>query len=373
MDKNKPTSNPMMDITVQYGTFLPALIKVMQITDGPVLELGMGMFSTPYLHFACYPNRRLVSYESDEEYFNWLNIFKNDYHEVHLVKDWDKIDLSGHWSVVLVDHEPARRRKEEIKRLANCADYIVVHDTNPRLEHKYRYSEIYPLFKFRKDFNREKPYTAILSNFRDLSQITDSHDLNQKQPSLLPPNTIANPYYSIPDLDKDSLVIDAGGYFGDFTANLGCNCKVIIFEPEPNFYEHIKKRFKDDPKIRVEPFALGKKEGESELYIRKDATSLYKELAKSTNMVKVPVIRLSSYIKDFSQVDLLKLNIEGSEYDVIQDLAENEQISKITEILVQFHIVASGTRHKYRMSRETLSKSHRKTGGNFKWETWKKI
>lgn len=170
--------NPIIDMSVQYGSFLPALIKVMNVTDGPVLELGMGMFSTPYLHFACYPERKLVSYESDKEYYNLLSIFKSEHHEIHFVKDWDEIDLSagelcssGHWSVVLVDHNPTGRRREEIKRLLNSADYIVVHDTNPRLDRKYRYSEIYPLFKFRKDFNREKPYTAILSNFKDLSNL----------------------------------------------------------------------------------------------------------------------------------------------------------------------------------------------------------
>ncbi len=161
----------MIDTSVEYGSHLPALMKVINISDGPVLELGMGMFSTPYLHFACYPKRRLASYENDKEVYNWLNIFKSDYHEIHLVEDWDKIDLFGHWSTVLVDHNPTSRRREEIKRLAQSADYIVVHDTNPRLDRKYKFSEIYPLFKFRKDFNREKPYTSILSIFKNLSSL----------------------------------------------------------------------------------------------------------------------------------------------------------------------------------------------------------
>lgn len=161
----------MINISVEYGSHIPHLIKIMNITNGPVLELGMGIFSTPYLHFACYPNRRLVSYENHKDFYDWLSPMKKDYHEIYFVTDWDKINISGHWSIVLVDHDPTSRRKEEIKRLANSADYIVVHDTNPRLDRKYRYSEIYPLFKFRKDFNQEKPYTSILSNFKDLSNL----------------------------------------------------------------------------------------------------------------------------------------------------------------------------------------------------------
>lgn len=162
----------MEKISVEYGSHIPALIKVINKTSGPVLELGMGLFSTPYLHFACYPDRKLVSYESNKNFYDWLSPFKGNFHEIKFVEDWEKIDISEHWSVVLVDHEPFSRRKEEIKRLAKSADYIVVHDTNPRLDRKSRYSEIYPLFKYRHDFNREKPYTAILSNFKDLSKLS---------------------------------------------------------------------------------------------------------------------------------------------------------------------------------------------------------
>jgi len=160
-----------MDISTTHGTHLPVLIKVINITNGPVLELGMGIFSTPYLHFACYPRRRLVSFENNSEFSEWITAFKSGCHETNFVDDWNKINISGHWSVALIDHSPAERRIEEIKRLSNSCDYLVVHDTNPRQTHKYHYNEIYPLFKFRKDFTREKPYTAVLSNFYDLSNL----------------------------------------------------------------------------------------------------------------------------------------------------------------------------------------------------------
>lgn len=359
-------TNPLIPLSIQYGSHLPALIKAINLTSGPVLELGTGIFSTPFLHFACYPERRLVSYESNKDFYNQVTQFKSNYHEIHFVEDWDKVDLSGHWSVVLVDHEPTSRRKDEIKRLAGSADYIVVHDTNPRLERKYRYSEIYPLFKFRKDFNREKPYTSILSNFKDLSQFE-----SEAVPS---PNTINNSYYSIDNLDNDSLVIDAGGYLGDFTANLGYDCNVIIFEPVPEFFKYCKERFKVNPRIKIECFGLGTRDGRSTLYVRKDASSFYEKWkwAGSSDAITVNTICLSKYIKGFPKVDLLKLNIEGTEYDVLGDLAENKQISKIKTILVQFHAI-SGFRTRYKMSQKILSETHRKTQGNFKWETWKRI
>jgi len=160
------------------GSHLPVLMKVMDITDGPVLELGMGLFSTPYLHWACYDKRRkLVSYENKKDFYESF-IFNDrreivngyDYHEVKFVEnsDWDKVDLSGHWSVVLIDHNPGPRRREEIKRLANNVDYIVVHDTDPKNNWYYKYEEYFPIFKHRWDSNIY-PRTTVLSNFYEIN------------------------------------------------------------------------------------------------------------------------------------------------------------------------------------------------------------
>lgn len=160
--------------TAGEGSHLPVLIKIINLTTGPVLELGMGMFSTHYLHWACYENRRkLVSYENDPKHllFDWSQSFLNDYHEVRFIDNWDNADLSGHWDVVLVDHAPTPRRRTEIGRLANSADYVVVHDSQPERERWQRLSQIYPLFKYRKDFGRENPLTTVLSNFKDLSNL----------------------------------------------------------------------------------------------------------------------------------------------------------------------------------------------------------
>lgn len=161
------------------GSHLPLLIKLLEMTDGPVLELGMGMFSTAFLHWACYDKKRkLVSCESKPDFMELFDFHDkreegNDisYHQVVFVEDWDEVDLSGHWSVVLVDHAPGPRRKEEIRRLANSADYIVVHDTNGRNNWHYNYTEIYPLFKYRYDYDKAYPFTTVLSNFKDLKDL----------------------------------------------------------------------------------------------------------------------------------------------------------------------------------------------------------
>jgi len=93
------------------------------------------------------------------------------YHQVNFVEDWDKIDISEPWNVAFIDHE-SHRRAIEASRLANNADYVVVHDSQGRRDYEFHYTCIYPLFKYRYDFvGAWTPFTTVLSNFKDLANL----------------------------------------------------------------------------------------------------------------------------------------------------------------------------------------------------------
>jgi hypothetical protein len=161
-----------INISMRYSTHLPVLMKVMSLTDGDVLELGPGVFSTPVLHWMCESQgRNLLSIEN---YYKWYYICKQYYqtklHTHMYVKDWEEADkaIRKTWDVVLVDHSPSGRRVEEIKKLANLAKYIVCHDSDPSKDKEYHYSTIYPLFKYRYDFTEADHNTVLLSSFIDL-------------------------------------------------------------------------------------------------------------------------------------------------------------------------------------------------------------
>jgi|2_EtaG_2_1085320.scaffolds.fasta_scaffold00145_44 hypothetical protein len=158
-----------INIKKNYGSHLPVLIKVMNETSGSVLELGTGLYSTPYLHWACFSQKRkLVSYDS-KEYIDLAASYKDTFHEVYGIDDFSKIDIEKTWDVALVDHTPAERRKEEVKRLAFFANYIIIHDSEHWYDKDYKYSEIYPLFTYRFDYKEAWPHTTVLSNFVDLT------------------------------------------------------------------------------------------------------------------------------------------------------------------------------------------------------------
>lgn len=122
------TMTTEMEVATKYQSHLPALLACIAVTaptGGPVLEVGVGYFSTPQLHALCGASKRfLISIESD---WTWRNYFSDRYASVdHWFKDsWARIP----YSVALIDHSPGgENRAKAFKELIEISDYVVVHD-----------------------------------------------------------------------------------------------------------------------------------------------------------------------------------------------------------------------------------------------------
>ncbi len=154
-----------MRLRKDYTTHMPIVIKLVQMTRGPVLELGSGVFSTPLLHWLCAESRRrLETYEDEKEFISFASKFRSRNHRIFLVEDWDKIDISRHWDVALIDHVTYRRSTDAI-RLKDNADYIILHDSETD---RYGYSGVYSHFKHIHHWKFCKPWTTVVSNHKDL-------------------------------------------------------------------------------------------------------------------------------------------------------------------------------------------------------------
>lgn len=92
------------------------------------------------------------------------------YHKVIKVNGWNEAKIDKHWGMVLIDHSPDERRWMEIKRLANLAEYIVIHDSNLSKTKNYGYEKIWDLFKYRYNYIKLNPNTTVVSNFHDLKE-----------------------------------------------------------------------------------------------------------------------------------------------------------------------------------------------------------
>src|SRR3954465_681875 len=72
--KNEPLRH--VSLEMETSTHFPLLIKLVQMTQGPILELGSGLFSTPLLHWLCFEQEReLHTWEKYEHYLDFAKKF----------------------------------------------------------------------------------------------------------------------------------------------------------------------------------------------------------------------------------------------------------------------------------------------------------
>lgn len=139
------------------------------------------------------------------------------------------------------------------------------------------------------------------------------------------------------DLNSDSIFFDVGGFEGEFTDKIlsEYNCKSFIFEPHPIYYERLKVKYKNNKNVQIYDFGLGGKT--EDLYLTDDSASSRPTKAKTE--IKIKVKDISEVIKELGlkKIDLLKLNIEGSEYDLLEKLIETDLIMSVYKIQIQFH------------------------------------
>lgn len=160
-----------MNISLAYGTHLPCLIKALSKTTGDILELGTGVFSTPYLRYQCMlADRLLVSYENYREWYDFMLKYwtSNKNHQINFIEKYSDAPIQKEWDVVLIDQTPDVSRSEEAMRLKDLAKYIVIHDSNPSNHRVTHYDKIYPYFKYKIDWTGDKNRSTVISNLVDL-------------------------------------------------------------------------------------------------------------------------------------------------------------------------------------------------------------
>ena len=157
---------------IRMATHVPLLVQVFEISEGDVLEMGTGYFSTLILRWLCeMHDRTLYSFESNKGWYDRAMKKPKPFQKLTYVENWDDADIEREWGMAFIDHGPNHRRQHEIKRLANYAEYIVIHDTEPESEKSYHYSNIWDLFRSRYDYKKCLPWTSVVSNFNDLSDL----------------------------------------------------------------------------------------------------------------------------------------------------------------------------------------------------------
>lgn len=178
------------------------------------------------------------------------------------------------------------------------------------------------------------------------------------------------------DLTPNRVVLDIGGYHGAFADAIDkkYRCSIYVFEPVNDFYQICRTRFAQNRRVRCFDYGLSDKDAEISIARDDDASST----SRPTTGLHREHIRLKD-IAAFMQtlgareVDLLKINIEGGEYDVLPRLLQTGLIKNIRYLQIQFHDFIPDAVQMRESIRTQLSLSHTEQWNYpFVWESWER-
>ncbi len=155
-------------------------------------------------------------------------------------------------------------------------------------------------------------------------------------------------YYRFMTSKKDPVIYDVGALIGEtviFFKNQFPNAKVTAFEPSPRSFKLLKKNTQQNhlSDVRLINAAVSNVQGYLNFYIDTNTDKPWGrgdslKRTRFTNphiskVVKVPAVKLSRFIN--KNIDLLKIDIEGAETEVIQEI--ESKLKYVKQIILEYH------------------------------------
>lgn len=160
--------------------------------------------------------------------------------------------------------------------------------------------------------------------------------------------------YNFDSSNRSPKIIDCGANIGMtilFFKKLFPNCSIIAFEPNPYAFELLKRNVTENNLTNIQLFNIGlaKINGEMKFYMGNNKGTLIGSFISERggeNEIRVKTRKLSEIINN-EEFDLIKMDIEGSEIQVIKDLISERKINQIKRYLIEYHHRISGIKSNF--------------------------
>lgn len=171
------------------------------------------------------------------------------------------------------------------------------------------------------------------------------------------------------NLKNTSVVFDMGTYDGEYYYTLYNKFQPIIhtFEPIEEFTKNLPKV----PNLVINAFALGKQNETFKLSLSGNSSSAFTFGNKITCLKKKFIDYVT--INNINSIDLIKINIEGGEYELLNAIIDCEWTDKIDMYLIQFHYLSHNPIAQRQKIINKLKQTHEPVFYYpFVWELWKR-
>ena len=185
--------------------------------------------------------------------------------------------------------------------------------------------------------------------------------------------------YDYPDLHKDSVVVDAGAYQGNWSKVIHekYGCIVLAFEPVKAFFDTACETCKAYRRINLFHCALGGHFRYAEFGVQDDSSGAF---AASETRERSPVMPLVPHLRQIypGRFTLLKLNVEGMEFEIMEHILAEGAATMFDHYQIQWHSCAGADSEQRRAAiLDKLSLTHHHAWGNppetfhdNTWEGW---
>jgi FkbM family methyltransferase len=138
--------------------------------------------------------------------------------------------------------------------------------------------------------------------------------------------------------NKTGVILDCGANIGISTLYFALHnplSTVYAFEPDKAIFELLTKNVQDNQLTNVVLNNQAVWTDNCELsFSNKGSEASQIDITGASN-TKVNAIQLSTFLAKFEKVDFIKMDIEGAEYEVIQDCAD--QLNKVENLFLEYH------------------------------------
>jgi FkbM family methyltransferase len=178
------------------------------------------------------------------------------------------------------------------------------------------------------------------------------------------------------DVDRESVVLDVGAFVGDWSQKLWDRSRPTIhaFEPAPSGYQSTAKRFYGNERVQAYDYGLGGANETASLALKGPGSSIYDEPGRFGS-VDIHIRDIVEVLDELGldEIDLLKVNIEGGEYDLFDRLDDAGWLPHIRLILVQFHEWHPKAYARRRRNRRAFRVNHEEVWNYpWVWEYWRR-
>jgi FkbM family methyltransferase len=172
------------------------------------------------------------------------------------------------------------------------------------------------------------------------------------------------------DLDQGSLVWDVGGFRGDWAAEIAARyrSRIEVFEPVVGFAEEIRHRFARNEAVTVHAYGLAGRSRRELIALSADSSSV---MRAGDQTEAIELIDIAGQINGVPAIDLMKINIEGGEYELLDRLLETGEITRVHRLQVQFHDLVPDAEARMDGIRARLAETHTCVWRfPWVWESW---